>query len=121
MVKPIEVTDSTFETEVIQADRPVLVDFWAPWCAPCRVVGPILAELAEQRQDQLKVVKVNIDEYQEQAAKQRVMILPTLVLFKNGQAVDRLQGALPKRAILALLDQHLGEPVEQLAQTQPQA
>jgi thioredoxin 1 len=116
VVKPIEITDSTFQAEVIEADRAVLVDFWAPWCAPCRVVGPILAELAEQRQDQLKVVKVNIDEYQEQAAKQRVMILPTLVLFKGGQAVDRLQGALPKRAIVALLDQHLGEPAEPVAQ-----
>ena len=113
MAKPIEITDGTFEQEVLQADKPVLVDFWAPWCSPCRTIAATLEQVADQRQDQLKIVKVNIDEHQQQAAKHRVMLLPTLVLFKDGQPVDRLQGGLPPRAITAMLEQHLGEPVAQ--------
>ena len=111
MAKPIEITDSTFEQEVVQADKPVLVDFWAPWCSPCRSVAATLEQLAEQRQDRLKVVKINIDEHQQQAVKHQVMLLPTLVLYKGGQPVSRLQGGLPPRAIAAMLDQHLDEPV----------
>ena len=113
MAKPLDVTDGTFDQEVLQADKLVLVDFWAPWCGPCRTIGPVLAELAEERQDQLKVVKVNIDEHQTYAAKLRVMTIPTLVLFKDGQAVDQINGALPRRAIVALLDQHLAAPAAQ--------
>ena len=111
MAKPIEITDGTFEQEVVQADKPVLVDFWAPWCSPCRSVAATLEQLADQRPDQFKVVKINIDEHQQQAIKHQVLLLPTLVLYKDGQPVGRLQGGLPPRAIAALIDQHLGEPV----------
>jgi len=111
VAKAIEVTDETFEQEVLQAPMPVLVDFWAPWCGPCRTVAPVLDELANKHEGHLKVVKVNIDEHQLHAAQNRVMILPTLVLFKDGQAVDRLQGALPRRAIDGLVEPHVGEAV----------
>jgi thioredoxin 1 len=107
VAKPIEVTDDTFETEVIASDKPVLVDFWAPWCAPCRAVSPVLAEIADQRQDELKVVKVNVDDNQRYALKLGVMSVPTIVLFKNGEPVEKLVGAYPKRSILERVERHL--------------
>jgi thioredoxin 1 len=110
VVKPIEVTDRTFEAEVIKADKPVLVDFWAPWCGPCRIVSPILAEIANEREQQLKVVKVNIDDNQRYAMKLGVMSVPTMVLFKNGSPVDKFVGAYPKRQILERVERHL-DPV----------
>jgi thioredoxin 1 len=107
VAKPLEISDSTFEQEVLQADKLVLVDFWAPWCGPCRMIGPVLAEIAEEKQDQVKVVKVNIDEHQENAFKFRVMSIPSMMLFKDGEQVDRLDGAMPKRMIVSRLEQHL--------------
>jgi len=109
--KPLDVTDSTFDQEVLQADKLVLVDFWAPWCGPCRTVGAVLTEMAEQRHDDLKVVKINIDEHQEHAFKLRVMTVPTLVLFKDGEPVERILGALPRRAIDDVVNQHLAAAV----------
>src|SRR5207302_8760627 len=94
-----EFTDQNFESEAVKADKPVLVDFWAPWCAPCRMVSPVLAEIANERQDSLKVVKVNIDENQEYALRLGVMSVPTMVVFKDGQPVDKMVGAFPKRGI----------------------
>jgi len=103
----LEITDSSFETEVLQADKPVLVDFWAPWCGPCKLVSPVLDEIAGEKQDAVKIVKINTDENIQFAGKYGVMSLPTLLIFKGGQPVDKLIGAHPKRTIVDRLDQQL--------------
>jgi thioredoxin 1 len=95
----VEVTDATFETEVIRSDKPVLVDFWAPWCGPCKAIGPVLSEIASERESEVKIVKVNIDDNQEYAFKLGVMSIPTLVVFKGGEPVDKIVGAHPKNTI----------------------
>src|SRR6185312_17459066 len=95
-----EVSDSNFQAEVIESDGPVLVDFWAPWCGPCRVVAPVLEEIAAERPD-LRIVKLNIDENQQTAAAFEVLSIPTLILFKNGNAVKSVVGAYPKKKIEA--------------------
>lgn len=107
MSKPVEVTDGTFEAEVLKSDKVVLVDFWAPWCGPCRAVGPILAEIATERESDLKIVKVNIDDNQRYAMKLGVMSVPTMVVFKDGNPVDKFVGAFPKRGILERVERHL--------------
>jgi thioredoxin 1 len=104
--KMLEITDATFEAEVVKADKPVLVDFWAPWCAPCRTVGAVLDQLSAERAD-LKIVSINIDEHQDAALKHGVLLLPTVVLFKDGEAVGKLQGGVPPTAIARLLAEHL--------------
>ncbi len=109
-----EVTDETFDPEVLQADKPVLVDFWAPWCAPCRAVGAVLENLAGERDD-LKIVKINIDDNQEQAMKHRVMVLPTIILFKDGEELGKLQGGVPPTAIARLLNTHVPQEVAEAA------
>ena len=101
MAKVIEVTDSTFEAEVIKAETAVLVDFWAPWCGPCKALGSVLSEIATERESELKVVKINIDDNQEYAFKLGVMSIPTLVVFKDGQPIDKIVGAHPKSTINA--------------------
>jgi thioredoxin len=100
----VEVTDETFEAEVIKAETPVLVDFWAPWCGPCKALGPVLSEIADERNTELKVVKVNIDDNQEYAFKLGVMSIPTLVVFKDGQPIDKIVGAHPKTTIDARIN-----------------
>ncbi|HEX4735462.1 MAG TPA: thioredoxin [Thermoleophilaceae bacterium] len=90
-----EVTDNNFAAEVLEASQPVLVDFWAPWCGPCRIIAPHLEELDKERDD-LTVLKMNVDENPQTAAKYGIMSIPTLILFKNGEVAKQVVGALPK-------------------------
>ncbi len=107
MAKPLEITDSMYQAEVIDASTPVLVDFWAPWCGPCRTVGPILEEIASEQAQNLKIVKVNIDEQQQYAGKLGVFSIPTMILYKDGQPIDKIVGAMPKQVLLDRLSKHI--------------
>lgn len=108
MAKPLEINDTIYQKEVIDAEKPVLVDFWAPWCGPCRIVGPVLAEIADEEDARIKVVKVNVDENQQYAGQLGVFNIPTMVLYKGGQPVEKIVGALPKQQILDRISPHLG-------------
>jgi len=99
-----EVNDNNFQAEVIESETPVLVDFWAPWCGPCRMVAPVLEEIAQEKGDALKIVKLNTDENQQTAVAYEVLSIPTLILFKNGQIAKKVIGAYPKRKLEAELE-----------------
>ncbi len=99
----IAVTNQNFEAEVLNATLPVLADFWAPWCGPCRMLGPVLEEIANERTD-LKVVKINVDEEEELANRFGIMSIPTLILFRDGKPVRQSMGVQPKASILGMLD-----------------
>ena len=101
------VTDETFGDEVLLADKPVLVDFWAEWCVPCHMVSPVVEEIGQEKGEGLKVVKLNIDENPQATRTYGVMSIPSLILFKGGQEVARVIGAKPKDAILRDLEPHL--------------
>ena len=98
-----EVNDSNFQAEVLEAESPVLVDFWAPWCGPCRMVAPVLEEMAGERSD-LKIVKINTDENPQVSAKFEILSIPTLILFKHGQVAAKVIGAMPKKRLEAELE-----------------
>jgi thioredoxin 1 len=98
-----DVTDATFQSEVLEAEGPVLVDFWAPWCGPCRVVHPILEEIDSEREE-LKIVSLNTDENQQTSARYEVLSIPTLILFKDGEIAKKVIGAMPKRRLEAELE-----------------
>jgi thioredoxin 1 len=97
------VTDITFQAEVLESETPVLVDFWAPWCGPCRVVAPVLEEIAGERDD-VRIVKMNVDDNQQTAAQFGILAIPTMVLFRNGAEAKRIQGAMPKKRLEAELE-----------------
>ncbi len=107
MSKVLEISADTFKENVINSQVPVLVDFWAPWCGPCKVLAPVLEELAASYGDQLKVVKVNVDDNGELASEYDVMGIPTLKLFKDGSEVNSMTGAEPKQNIIQMLDAYL--------------
>ena len=102
-----EVTDATFEAEVLKATLPVLVDFWAPWCGPCRAVAPVVEEIANEYNGKLKVLKLNTDENPKTAQSYRISGIPSLMVFKNGQPVEQVVGAVPKTTLSTAVQKHI--------------
>jgi thioredoxin 1 len=104
MAKPFEVTDSSFDTEVLKSDKPVLVDFWAPWCGPCRMVAPIVDELSDEYDGKVKFVKLNTDDNPQVSVKYQIRSIPTLLVFKSGEPVGQIIGFRPKSDLKKRLD-----------------
>ena len=103
----VAVTDQNFQTEVLDSETPVLVDFWAEWCGPCRVIAPMVEEIANELKGKLKVVKIDVDESQDVAMRYRIQSIPTLLVFKGGEEVDRVIGAVPKPMIMGRVQKHI--------------
>ncbi len=108
MSKPAVVSDATFEQEVLKSDTPVLVDFWAPWCGPCRLVAPVLEEIANEQGEKVKIAKLDVDANPLTAGRFGVRAIPTMILFKNGREAQRLVGYLPKEKLLQQIEAHIG-------------
>lgn len=109
MAAPVKVTDGTFEQVVVESETPVLVDFWAEWCGPCKMIAPVLDEIAKDLDGKLVIGKLDIDHNQDTAMAFGVMSIPTLLLFKGGEPVDRIVGFQPKAQLMARLQSHLGK------------
>lgn len=107
MSAPKIVTDPTFETEVLKSDQPVLVDFWATWCGPCRMVAPVLEEIGKEQGEKLQIAKLDVDANPITAGRFGVRSIPTMILFKNGREAQRLVGYMPKEKLLSMLSPHL--------------
>jgi thioredoxin 1 len=107
MAKPAEVTDADFDSEVLKSEKPVLVDFWAPWCGPCRMVAPVVEELAEEYDGKVKFVKLNTDDNVMTASKYGIRSIPTLLMFKGGEPVDQIIGFRPKGDLKRTVDKAL--------------
>ena len=107
MTKPTVVSDQTFETEVLKSDTPVLVDFWATWCGPCRMVAPILEEIASEQSARVRIAKLDVDANPITAGRFGVRSIPTMILFKNGRETQRVVGYMPKERLLQLLNPHI--------------
>ncbi|MBU0531322.1 MAG: thioredoxin [Candidatus Uhrbacteria bacterium] len=103
----MDVTKETFQAEVLQSESPVLVDFWAPWCGPCKMMGPIVEEIAKEMDGKFKVVKLNVDETQDLAQEYSILSIPTFMVFKGGQVVDQFAGAMSKDALKEKISSHL--------------
>ncbi len=108
MSKPMAVSDSDFDQTVLQSERPVLVDFWAPWCAPCRMVAPVVEELAEEYEGKVSFVKLDVDQNPKMASKYSIMSIPTLLIFKQGKPISHIVGFRPKAELKRSLDAALG-------------
>jgi thioredoxin len=104
--KIVTISEQNFETEVLNSDQPVLVDFWAPWCGPCKMVAPVLDELATENEGKVRIAKLNVDENQQIAYQFGVSSIPTFILFKGGQMADRMMGAMPKSAFQSFIDRN---------------
>jgi thioredoxin 1 len=107
MAKPVAIQDATFEQEVKESDTPVLVDFWAEWCGPCKMIAPVLEQIAEEKGDTLKIAKLDVDSNTNTAQSLGVTGIPTLILFKGGEPVERIVGFLPKPQLLKRIEPHL--------------
>jgi thioredoxin 1 len=106
--KPVEITDRTFQSEVLESETPVVLDFWAPWCAPCRAIAPIVEELAPRYEGRVTFGKVNVDENQQIAANYAIRSIPTLLFFRDGEVVNQVVGVLSKPALVLKVDEMLG-------------
>jgi thioredoxin 1 len=111
MTKPLELTSANFETEVIKSELPVLVDFWATWCGPCRMIAPIVEELAQSYQGKAKIAKLDVDSNQDVAMKYKILSIPNVLFFKNGKIVDQIIGAVPKKQFIDKIEKLVGTPV----------